>query len=590
MIKKPTRKIENKGVNCIEDYFWDCDLIDTYINTDDREPLWDGNLYLHSSVEQKSTQIYGKIPTQVKSSCKKTAKSTISYSVQKKALESYKRDGGIVYFYVLFNNPIDKQIFYCFLTPVVIKKYLRAPSNGNTISITLNRLSSDKHQVTEDFFQFFSDCKNQTTSADKPIVEIEDYFSKTGKRQFSVFAKSTEPIKDIFKHMQDHPQYLYATDEDKNITFAIGDGPVTVKIGRNVQQEISVNGIPYFKGCTVFEEDDGGVLTIGNFFTYRFGNQTKKDTFTFNFEGHSNLQKIPFISFCLAIIKYGKFNVGSFEIPCKSNDDRSKQIKELESELRVLCNIRSLFSAMHIEGDINIDELSADALSNLDALYKGIVLKKPLELKPGVENMSRISIGPLVLYVVFEPNENGKHYVRDFFMYDEICGVLKQDNTAIKTSRFSLLSAEQFAEASNFDFSTMMASYEEFVKQNEKVAEYANCDMLRMILAYDITEGKKTKLLDAAETLVDWFIKTKRLGDLPINEINKYQILKRRGLLSKEENNRICEILESDVPDDYKVACMLLLDNQSGAEYYFNKLSEEKKEELKDLPIYKFWK
>ena len=122
------------------------------------------------------------------------------------------------------------------------------------------------------------------------------------------------------------------------------------------------------------------------------------------------------------------------------------------------------------------------------------------------------------------------------------------------------------------------------------MAEYAVQDMLRMLLAYDKTGGKKTKLLDAAEALNNWFIETKRFGDLPINEINSFQILKRRGSLSENNTNRICEILESDVPADYKAACMLLLDNQTGAEYYFKKLSENKKKEFKALPIYKFWK
>lgn len=585
-----TKKIEEKGQRILCDYFTDCNRIDTYIHTNDKEPLWDGHLFLFTSTEQKADQVYGRIPTQLKSSKKTSDKVAVKYSVPKTSLETYKRDGGIIYFYVSIDNPTPKQIYYCLLTPIIIKKYLRTKAKDNKIPITLKQLPNDKHQVTEELFQFFSDCKNQTSSSEKPIVEIVDYFSQTGKQKFSVFPKSTEPIKNIFKYIQNHPQYLYATDEDKNITFAIGDGPVTMKLGRNVKKTVSVNGVPYFKGCVFFEEDGDGVITIGKFFTYRFGALTNKCICSFNFEGIINLQKIPYLSFCIAVFKYGKFSVGGFEIPCKSKEDVSTRVKELQSELEILCNIQSLFNVMHVEGDINIDKFSTEDVINLESLYKGIVLKEPFELKPGINNIACIVLGPLVFYVVFVPNGNGKHYVRDFFMCNEICCVLKPDNTAIKTSRFSLLSAEQYAEASNFDFSTMIASYEEYVKQNEQVAVYANCDMLRMILAYDMTGGKNTKLLDAAETLVDWFIKTKRLGDLPINEINKYQILKRRGLLSKEENNRICEILESDVPDDYKVACMLLLDNQSGAEYYFNKLSEEKKQELKALPIYKFWK
>ena len=191
---------------------------------------------------------------------------------------------------------------------------------------------------------------------------------------------------------------------------------------------------------------------------------------------------------------------------------------------------------------------------------------------------------------MFEPNDDGTFNVRDFFTDNDVCCLLTEDDKTIKTSRFTLLSVEQFAEASNFDYSEMIRSYEAFVDSDEKVAKQANLDMLRMILAYDKTNGEKTKLLDAAETLNNWFIESKRFDDLPINEINQFQINKRRRSLTQDEKNRICELSESDVTEDCKVACMLLLDNQAGAEYHFKKIPEEQKEFFKSMPIYHFWK
>ena len=590
MAKMTTKKIEEKGQRILCDYFAECDRVDTFISTNDKEPLWDGNLYLFNSSEQKADQVYGRIPAQLKSSGKASKKETVSFPVKKTALETYKRDGGIIFFYVLIDNPESKQIYYCLLTPVVIKKYLRAPASGDSVSITLRHLSADKQQVTEMLFQFYFDCKKQTSSAEKPIVELQDYLSKSGKRQFTVFAKSPNPVDDVFKHMQSPPLYLYATDDDKNVTFAIGDGPVTLKIGHNIDQNVSVNGVPYFKGCTLFNEDEESVVIIGNFFTFRTGNEQKKPSLNFKLESRSNLQKITYLSFCLAVIKYQKFNIGKVEIPCEGLNPDSEVVKRMQEELKILCQVRSLFNKMHIEGDINLDELDSNAISNLEALYKGIVLNEPLELKPGMEKNLRIVIGHLVLYVMFEPADDGKFFVKDFFLDNDVCCLLKENDIATKSSRFTLLSVDQFVEASNFDFSMMISSYEVFVKDNEKVAQYANLDMLRMILAYDKTEGKKGKLLDAAETLNDWFIHTNRFSESPINEINRFQILKRRGTLSAADNTRICEILESDVTEDCKTACMLLLDNQTGAEYHFKKIPDEGKEFFKALPICHFWK
>lgn len=589
MGKMTTKKIDDKGQRILCDYFAECERVDTYIATNDKEPLWDGHLYLFNSSEQKADQLYGRLPAQLKSSSKTSQKSAVTFPVKKSALETYKRDGGIVYFYVLAGNASEKQIYYCLLTPVVIKKYLRAPSNGDKVSITLKQIPTDKGQVTEELFQFFFDCKKQTSSAEKPIVEIQDYFSKSGKRQFTVFAKSPEPVDDVFKHMQRHPLYLYATDDEKNVTFAIGDGPVTLKIGRNIEQDVSVNGVPYFKGCTLFEEDEENVVIIGNFFTLRMGNEQKKPSLNFKLEGHSNLKKITYLSFCLAVIKYQKFSIGKVDIPCEGLNPDADLVKKMQEELKILCKVRSLFNKMHIEGDINLDELDSNAISNLEALYKGIVLNEPLELKQGMEKNVRIEIGHLVLYVMFETADNGKFLVRDFFMDDDVCCLLQENNATTKSSRFTLLSVDQFAEASNFDYSLMISSYESFVKDNEKVAQYANWDMLRMLQAYDKTEGKRSKLLDAAESLNNWFIETKRFSELPINEINRLQIIKRRRDLTDDENDRICALLESNLQVDSKTACMLLLGNQKGAEHYFRKMTQEQQDFFKTLPVYHFW-
>lgn len=590
MAKKTTKKIEEKGQRILGAYFYDCDRIDTYVATNEKEPIWDGHLYLFNSSEQKADQIYGRIPIQLKSTSKVSTKNTQSFRVRRTALESYKRDGGVIYFYVFNENPEGRQIFYCLLTPVIIKKYLKAPGQKPDIAITLKQVPSDKHLITEELFQFFFDCKKQTSSADKPIVEIQDYFSKGGKREFTVFAKSSEPVEDVFKHMQSHPLYIYATDEDKNVTFAIGDGPVTLKIGRNIDQEVSVNGVPYFEGCTIFEDEDETIVTIGSFFTFKTGNQNKPASINFKFEGQSNLKKIPYLSFCLAVIKYASFNIGKLNIPCVGIEAEPKFVRKIKDELKILSQVRSLFQTMHIDGDIQLDKLKSNEISNLEALYRGIVLKEPLSLKEGMEKKVRIQIDHLAIYVMFDRNKDGTFNVRDFFMDNDVCCLLTENDVTTKTSRFTLLSVDQFAEASNFDYSEMIASYEAFVDSDEKVAQQANLDMLRMILAFDKTNGHKTKLLDAAEALNNWFIETNRFENLPINEINKFQINKRRRSLTEYEKNRICELSESDLAEDCKTACMLLLDNQSGAEYHFKRIPEEQKEFFRALPIYHFWK
>jgi hypothetical protein len=584
-----TKKIEEKGIRILEGYFEDCDRVDTYISRNDKEPLWDGNLYLFNSAEQKADNVYGKIPTQVKTIGKTTSKDTITFSVKKTALNSYKRDGGILYFVILYNNPAERQIFCCHLTPVAIKKYLKVSGEYDSASITLRLFQTNKYRVTEDLFQFFYDCKKQTSSADKPIIELQDYFEKTEKKKFSVFANALNKVDDVFKHIQSHPLYIYATDENEYVTFAIGDGPVKLTIGHNIEQNVTINGVSYYKGCTMFEEDGEQVIIIGDFFTCHLGTRIKRGKIDLKWSGHTNFSKITFLSFCLSLFRYENFSIGQVNISCKGIIPDKGVVDRMNNELNILNKVRSLFNVLHIEGDINLDELDAKEFNNLNAFYRGLVLREPLEVKQGSEKNMRFSVGNYILYLMLYPNGDGKYQIRDFFTDEDVCSTITENDVKIKSSRFSLLDVDHFAEASNFDYSGMIASYEAFIKDDERVAQIANLDMLRMILAYDKTEGKKVKLLDAAETLNDWLIKTNRFEEFHTNEINRLQIIKRRRLFSDIEKEQIIELSEGNVTDDFKTACFLLLDNQVCAEYHFKKLPKEKKDYFKTLPIYNFW-
>lgn len=589
MSKMPTKKVEDKGLRILNEYFENCDRVDTYLASNDKEPLWDGHVYLYNSSEQKADDIYGRIPSQVKSLSKTCSKEEYTYRIKRTALNSFKRDGGVLYFVILINNEVGHQIYYAPLTPVLIKKHLKAPGDKAEVSVKFKQLPADKQLVTEELFQLFFDIKKQTSSADMPIVEIEEYFNAGGKREFTVFAKSPTEIKDIFEHAQHHPLYLYATDENKNIRFAIGDGPVTLHMGRNLHEVVSVNGTPYFSGCTVIDEDEGRTITIGQYFTYRVKYNGEKSTVNFHFGEESNLKKITYLAFFLALLKHEEFTIGKTTIPFKGLDTSNVDLARMKEELRILNCVRSLFQVMHVKDDIDLTKLNSAEISNLEALYKAIVLKEPLTLVEGAQKNIRMVIGPLTFYLSFAPDGSGKYYIFDYFANEDVCCRLTYNDEDIITSRYCLLDTDHFVEAANFHAENIIESYREAVEKSRNAAELANHDMLRMILAYDRTDGKKTALLDAAETLNNWFMKTNRFEDPILNEINKYQIIRRRREFTEDEQERIIEISESNITEDRKTACMLLLGNQLSAEYHFRRLDENTQEFFKTLPIYHFW-
>ncbi len=60
--------------------------------------------------------------------------------------------------------------------------------------------------------------------------------------------------------------------------------------------------------------------------------------------------------------------------------------------------------------------------------------------------------------------------------------------------------------------------------------------------------------------------------------------------LTEDETNHIFSLLEKDISEDCKTACMLLIENQLGAEFHFKKIPDGDKDFFRTLPIYHFWK
>lgn len=95
MATKDSKKIELAAVNCITDAFFKSKRLTPYIPINDKEPVWDGHIYI-----KHGNNGFSRIPTQVKGkSVKKLPKKT-TFSVKIVNLENYKRDGGVIYFVV----------------------------------------------------------------------------------------------------------------------------------------------------------------------------------------------------------------------------------------------------------------------------------------------------------------------------------------------------------------------------------------------------------------------------------------------------------------------------------------------------------
>lgn len=81
-------------------------LLSAYIAEKDKEPLWDGHIYIYTNKSKKNESLYGRIPVQVKGErVKSINKPTLTFHVPISDLRSY-RTLGVLYLVVGIDDKV----------------------------------------------------------------------------------------------------------------------------------------------------------------------------------------------------------------------------------------------------------------------------------------------------------------------------------------------------------------------------------------------------------------------------------------------------------------------------------------------------
>lgn len=117
--------IEKSATTSVEAILNDTGYVEPYIKTGDKEPIWDGCIYVYNDKEKHNNDknYQFRIPVQVKGTLAKIEKS-LKYDMKTSHLKSYLKDGGVLYFVVQVdkNASQNNKIFYADLHPFNIKK------------------------------------------------------------------------------------------------------------------------------------------------------------------------------------------------------------------------------------------------------------------------------------------------------------------------------------------------------------------------------------------------------------------------------------------------------------------------------------
>ena len=587
-----SKQIEETAVHIVGLYFSNAHTISPYISSNDKEPCWDGNLYIYSNEPMKNSTLYGRVPVQIKGKFfkDKVCKNDITYSVSLVDLKNYMRDGGIIYFVVGIWENFYK-IYYAKLTPLKLKTYIKH-CKRESASIKLTELKEYSFDIDCEIRDFYDNCKVQTGNTDN-TVDIKDILSSKKAVNLTFFAsalKNNEQCK-ISEYLAKHPVYLYAETTDgfnNKVLRPVGDEDLSLNFKESIPAEVKVGDKVYYNEIQRTCKQNGNILIyIGRSLRMEIssdGNVNRNINFKLNETELSSWIKEAEFIFKIAETKCFEIDKVCFKL---NGSEENKYIDWCRNRLRFAKKIQSVLSALHVNKELVIKEFSQDEINTINILYKALCEQDEISINESLPPIFTVSLSNLCLALFASKTPTGKYRI---YSYKDVTGDISytdsNTNVPAKTSIYSWFQTDGFKIVSNIDYDDILPSYKKVYIENHNVTQRANNDMLMMILAYD--ENHDDKLLKSSKDLCEWLISINEKDEVNTYFLNLMQIIKRKRDLTNEERKEI--MIKFDLCNSMeKLACCLLLDNNEMANHYFNQLNDSEKEFFTTLPIYHFF-
>lgn len=147
------KAIETLSVNAVKDSIAMSDFLEPFIADNDKEPSWDGFVYIYENKSHRKENIKGRLSVQVKGKeCNDFSKEKISYPMTTVDLKNYLYDGGVILFVVYIGNGgLTRKIHYIELPPIKLRVVLTAAKNQKTKVLTLEEFPSDGNKKASIF-------------------------------------------------------------------------------------------------------------------------------------------------------------------------------------------------------------------------------------------------------------------------------------------------------------------------------------------------------------------------------------------------------------------------------------------------------
>lgn len=593
-----TKAIEEKALNHFKSFIEDSKVISQFIADNDKEPCWDGHLYLYADGIKDKEHLQGRVPVQIKGTeVDSFVTKKWKYKLEKDDLKAYLEEPTFFIVCQVKKDSKDRMLFFRELLPDLVNKLLRDMGKNETRKTLFHPLTDDLKEFEDQLMVFLSNSKKMISFAHSNLLSMEEALKK-GIKEFSfiVPTKYADRLQ-LMKYLSTHSSYIYAKiSKELDVDMPLSNGPGRFIFQRDDDGEVRVGDRVYFKGYHNEIKEGRIIIKIGNVMTINMpmdNTDMEQTTVKLTTKAKYLKESINEAEFGVALNDTGVLSVGNLDL--KMNVHEKEYVEELRQKLMRWKELDNVLDKLHVTKPFDLTAITDGQGKLIDLLIETVGKGNMVNL-PGQETTLLFGeIGNIKLLLWCAVGKDGMCAIGDFFDRSiRIAYKISEDET-INVSPYSYLQLDKLWEkVDNIDFESIIASAEEAARQHEYCYMMSNYDVLAMITAADALEKtdveRSKKLLEEALKLDEWLIE-KEINDKmrPLHIINKMQILKRQRELTADERQTLEDMLNEEFAEDMvKAGVYLLLDRQGDFQQLFEKMQEDEKKSVKEFPIWRF--
>lgn len=589
--------IEKKAINQLRLYVEDSPVIVPYVSEDDKEPIWDGYLYLYTAPTKDKEHFFDKVAVQIKGKTVDYIKTdNFKYPIDTRDLRAYLNEPVVYVVCQIVEGTKKRKLFYRCLLPETIKNILKGKDKQDSVSVLMKPMPSNCEDFENILTAFANDRRKQLQYAHRPSMPIEEV-KKRGILQFQL----TTPAKpmsriETLQYISSHESFLYANvDPQYDITIPVdlgGECTLSFDVANDVK--IKVGERTFFNEVT--SKIENGVIRVNIEDVLTFELEDLNEMFhTKTVQVHAKSdqldKRIKEYEFILALYEYQTISIGDSYF--KVDVEGFGNIAEIEKQYAYWNNVKSLLNKMHVTRPLFLSTIKQEHYRHMDLLIDTILKGQSVECA-ATDDLHILSIGNLRLLIWSRKREDNRCQFGDFFDGTIELG-FKRDDEMLIASPFSYLRNDLWHKIDNIPFEYMIDSMNNVAAKHKYVLELVVFDLLAMLTAADKIkqddESRYEELMRWAQELNQWLISraTNKNDDI-LCRLNQLQIYKRQRSLEMQEIKWLKSLLSYNKLENYiKLGVSALLEDKDLFLFYKKQISSEDFKNLQTQPISKFF-